>query len=187
MVWTIEQSSDNSSLVDRIFKGDRSAEEEFIALFEQRVSIMVLMRTHDREVTRDLVQEIMIGTLQALRKSQLRKEESLACFVHGVARNVINNYFRSQNKDLKQIPISADPVATNPPDSLETSDRQRIVRLSLEQLKPMDRKILVMTLVDGLKPGQIAEHLSLNLDVVRQRKSRAIRNIIKYVERMSRI
>ena len=38
-----------------------------------------------------------------------------------------------------------------------------------------------MTLVDGLKPGVIAERLRLNPDVVRQRKLRATRRVIDFV------
>ena len=38
-----------------------------------------------------------------------------------------------------------------------------------------------MTLIDGLKPGVIAERLRLNPDVVRQRKLRATRRVIEIV------
>jgi DNA-directed RNA polymerase specialized sigma24 family protein len=49
----------------------------------------------------------------------------------------------------------------------------------------MDRKILQMTLVDGLKPGVIASRLNLNPDVVRQRKLRAIRRVTGLLKRQS--
>jgi DNA-directed RNA polymerase specialized sigma24 family protein len=35
-----------------------------------------------------------------------------------------------------------------------------------------------MTLVDGLKPGEIAETLRLTSEVVRQRKSRALKKLV---------
>jgi len=49
----------------------------------------------------------------------------------------------------------------------------------------MDKTILQMTLVDGLKPGVIAKRLQLNPDVVRQRKLRATRRVIEFVQRQS--
>jgi hypothetical protein len=42
-----------------------------------------------------------------------------------------------------------------------------------------------MTLVDGLKPGVIAERLRLHPDVVRQRKLRATRRVIDLVRGQS--
>jgi DNA-directed RNA polymerase specialized sigma24 family protein len=41
----------------------------------------------------------------------------------------------------------------------------------------MDRQILRLTLVDGCKPGEIAQNLKLHPDVVRARKSRALKKI----------
>jgi hypothetical protein len=42
-----------------------------------------------------------------------------------------------------------------------------------------------MTLVDGLKPGVIAQRLQMNPEVVRQRKLRATRRVIDFVRRKS--
>jgi hypothetical protein len=42
-----------------------------------------------------------------------------------------------------------------------------------------------MTLVDGLKPGVIAVRLRLSSDVVRQRKVRATRRVMEFVQRKS--
>ena len=44
-----------------------------------------------------------------------------------------------------------------------------------------------MTLVDGLKPGEIAAELGLTSEVVRTRKLRAIKKITDFVRNMSRI
>ena len=56
---------------------------------------------------------------------------------------------------------------------------------AISSLDAIDKQILQMTLVDGLKPGVIAQRLSLNPDVVRQRKLRATRRVIEFVRRQS--
>ena len=44
----------------------------------------------------------------------------------------------------------------------------------------------MLTLVDGLKPAEIAAQLGLNGEVVRARKSRALQKVIEYVRGLSR-
>ena len=48
-------------------------------------------------------------------------------------------------------------------------------------LDPVDKAILQMTLVDGLKPGVIAQKLGMDSNVVRQRKLRATRRVVEIV------
>ena len=70
--------------------------------------------------------------------------------------------------------------------SAAQAERNAQVRSALGTLPAMDRRILLMTLVQGMKPGAIARRLSLSDDVVRARKSRAIRKVKEYVDRLSR-
>jgi DNA-directed RNA polymerase specialized sigma24 family protein len=46
--------------------------------------------------------------------------------------------------------------------------------------------VLLLTLVDGLKPREIARRLGLSDEVVRARKSRALKKIIEFVRDRSR-
>jgi DNA-directed RNA polymerase specialized sigma24 family protein len=68
---------------------------------------------------------------------------------------------------------------------VEEQERENLAMSAISSLDPLDRSILQMTLVDGLKPGVIAQRLRLNPDVVRQRKLRATRRVIDFVRRQS--
>jgi RNA polymerase sigma factor (sigma-70 family) len=57
---------------------------------------------------------------------------------------------------------------------------------ALELLNGRDRQILWMSLVEGLKPGEIAARLGVSSTLVRQRKCRALRAIVVYLEDDSR-
>ena len=61
-----------------------------------------------------------------------------------------------------------------------------LVRRALGILDPTDRRILLMTLVEGLKPGEIGVRLGLTSEVVRARKSRALKKTIDRVKKLSR-
>ena len=77
-----------SSLAERIHGHEPSAEEEFVGLFSDRVRFLVLARTRDPEVARDLAQDVMLAVVNALRNGQLRDAERLTAFVYGTARNL---------------------------------------------------------------------------------------------------
>ena len=55
----------------------------------------------------------------------------------------------------------------------EQSERRFIARRAISRLRPADRLILLLALVDGMKPAEIGQRLGLSSEVVRKRKSRA--------------
>jgi RNA polymerase sigma-70 factor (ECF subfamily) len=178
-------AEDRSSLVERIQSGDERAESELTQLYNQRIFVMALARTRDREVARDLTQDVLIAVLQALRNGQMREPGRLTGFIYGTARNLVNNYFRSCTQQPNFESLSEDlPVAGT--DNPETAARRDMVRGLLARVHTVDRKILLMMLVEGYKAEEVAFQLHLSSEVVRQRKSRALKKIVERVKRMSR-
>lgn len=166
--------------VERIAQGDPAAEESFVREFEAKIRMMARIRLRNEETARDLTQEILMAALEALRKGSLRDPGKLAAFVHGVARNVINNHFRSRDPEPVREPLETDLVWIE-----EDREQRNLVRRELESLDSLDRKILLMTLVEGAKPGEIAAKLAISGDVVRQRKLRATRRIAERLSQFS--
>lgn len=178
-----EPSGEDRRLVERIAAGERAAEAELAERFDRRVNVMMAVRTRDREAARDLAQETLIAVLSSLRKGQLRDPERLAAFVYGTARNVLNNHFRQRQQRPAAVELTPDVASFLPEDELEGAERTRALREGLGQLDSDDRAVLVMTLVDDLKPGEIARRLGLSPEVVRTRKSRALKRLTDHVRR----
>lgn len=183
--WAVPPEQATSALAERVRKGDPSAEEELVRVFRARVLVMMRARTQEPDAARDLCQDVLIAVLCALRQGQLRVPERIAAFVHGIARNTANNYLRTRRRQagLDEVPES---VAAAVGDPVESAERRQLVRCALSSVTPEDRRILMLTLVEGLKPGEIAERLGLNDEVVRTRKSRALRKVIERVRELSR-
>ena len=146
----------------------------------------MLFRSRDPEAARDLAQDVMLAVVRALRNEQLREPERLAGFVYGTARNVINNYLRTRSRLPKEDSIDAALHLASPPDPVDHGERIGLVRRALGTLGSTDRKILLLTLVEGLKPGEIGVRLGLTSEIVRARKSRALKKTIERVKRLSR-
>src|SRR5215470_4033362 len=96
-------------LVERVRAGDIAAEEELVSTYRRGVFAIAAARTRDREAALDLTQEVLIAVLKAVRGGQLREPEKLAAFVHGIARNLINNYLRVR---VRRAECELDPART---------------------------------------------------------------------------
>jgi RNA polymerase sigma factor (sigma-70 family) len=184
---TLSASTDLGDLAHRIREGDPAAEEELVRRFGDRIRVFAAMRTRDRETARDLGQEVMIAVLTALRHGQLRELDRVAAFVYGIARNVVNNHLRS-GRARQMEPLAPEMAAEtgDPVEDIEAGRRQVLVRGALARLNRADRGILLLTLVDGLKPAEIAFRLGLTAEVVRVRKSRALKKVVDRVNAMTR-
>jgi RNA polymerase sigma-70 factor (ECF subfamily) len=183
-IFAVEMAGEQERLVLAIASGDSEAEQSFVQQYLPKVRAMLLARTRDLDTTADLQQDVMIDAICALRRGQLRDAAKLSAFVLGVARNHLNTYFQnaSRQPDSLQFPDDLpDHVAVI--DTIVEQQRQVLARRAISELVPVDRSILQLTLVEGLKPGVIAKRLGLSPDVVRQRKLRAIRKVVDFVSR----
>lgn len=181
---------DLPDLVRRAAAGDSAAEHTLIEHFAPRVRAMILARTRDVELARDLTQESLIALLVAARRGQIRDLDRVSAFVGGVARNIVNNHHRRTVK-LQEAPLEDDLLNAGLPGLIartddEEIDRQRLMARALSTLGDSDRQVLLLTLIDGLKPGEIAVRTGLSPDVVRTRKSRALKRVLDAIDSQSR-
>jgi RNA polymerase sigma factor (sigma-70 family) len=176
-----EAASNNEQLAVAIASGNREAEELFVQRYLPRVRAMLLARTRNPELTADLQQDVMLEAICALRRGQLREAAKLPAFVLGIARNLLSNHFENAARQPVFLERPDDlPDLTNATDELADRQQQALARRAIADLAQVDQSILHLTLVEGLKPGAIAERLRLSPDVVRQRKVRATRKIAAF-------
>jgi RNA polymerase sigma-70 factor, ECF subfamily len=181
--------TDLPALVRRVASGDSAAEHTLIEHLAPRVRALTLARTRDVDLARDLTQESLIAILVAARKGQIRDLDRVTAFVGGVARNIVNNHHRRTVK-LQESPLDDELVQSGLSRLIaqtddEEVDRRRLMTRALATLASSDREVLLLTLVDGLKPAEIAEKTGLSPDVVRTRKSRALKRVLEAIERQS--
>ncbi len=177
-------------LVRRIQAGDPASEDEFVRIFYPRIMALASCHLRDLETAREITQETLLGALQAIRESRLREEEKLSAFVVGTARNLLNNYF--QKRVQNPYTLSLDPDEASIPEQhqvireseKEEEEKKAIVGAALRKLKPIDRKILFLTLSEGLNPREIAVELGMKPEIIRNRKSRALKAIQRKIKKM---
>jgi RNA polymerase sigma factor (sigma-70 family) len=162
-------------LAERIRNGDRSAERDLVDLFYGRIFAMAMARTRDRETSLDLVQEIMLAVLSALREGRLREPAALPGYVSTTARNRISYFFRQSGRKPTEPLLSAESSLPSPEESTRRQERLRLAHRAIKQLNPAEQRILRLTFVEGLTAREIGARLGLEPEAVRKRKSRALR------------
>jgi RNA polymerase sigma factor (sigma-70 family) len=183
----VEPSGDqkNCGLVARIRAGDSLAEEELVTTYCRPLRLIAAARIRDKEDAKDLAQEILIAVLKALRDGQLREVDKLTAFVHGTARNIINNYVRAKGRRRENDLDSAVEPTVDPVKELEAAEKHRLIRRELEGYSMVDQQILLLTSVDGHSLLDVARQLKMSHDAVRARRSRMVRKLTKKFGQMS--
>lgn len=147
--------------------------------FYGQVFSIALARTRDRDVAADLAQEVLVAVLVAVRAGQLRETEKLPQFISGTARNLANNFLRTRQRRAEVELEFTDIADVRSAAEAEQNERVRLIEKGLAQLKPDDQRLLLSILVHGAKPADVAAQLGLSSEVVRARKTRAIKKIMQ--------
>lgn len=174
------------SLSEAVQRGDPGADEALVQTFRERLWLMMLARTRDHGAAGELVQDVLLAVLMALRNGQVQQLDRLEAFVHGTARNLANNHERNRRKHPPDEPLSNDFADPRVIEQLDLAERIAVVKEALRGFDATDRAILLLTLVQGFKPGEIAEQVGLTPALVRTRKSRALKKLTDRVRKLSR-
>jgi len=179
--------ADDTPLAERIRRGDRAAEDQLIGLYSARVLAMSIVRIRDREAARELVDDIMMATVTALRRGTVRDTARLGAFIHGTALNLIHNHLRARCRMPRTAVLGDESLTPDLAEACEKDSDLQELRSCVDRLSPQDQRVLFLSLSEGLKPGEIATRLGLSADVVRQQKSRALKRLKEMTNGASRV
>src|ERR1700679_4289975 len=134
---TQKPAHESERLVRAIMDGDREAEQAFAAHYLRPVKAMLLARSRNPDVAADLLQDVMIEAICALRRGQLREPAKLSSFVMAIARNLLNNHFR---------------VSARRPESLEFPENLPDLSSATIKVEEQERENLAMSAISSLAP-----------------------------------
>jgi RNA polymerase sigma factor (sigma-70 family) len=163
-------------LCARIQAKDAAAEEEFCAMFERRIRSFGMANTGDPDLAEELIQDVLWAVIRSLREGRVQNPAQLPAFVYGSARNLLNDRLRKRSREKCEA-ITDEMEPSRPAVEQQDFERKRAAHQAIEALEPHERSVLLLSLVDGLRPEEIAGRLGITYDTVRQRKSRALKKL----------
>lgn len=182
----ISSEDDTHLLAERVAQGDRVAENQIVRKYAGRVMAMAVVRTRDREAASELVSDVLMATIDALRRGAIRDTARLGAFIHGTASNLISNFLRTRGRHPRPDPMPDDLPAPDAAEMLERDCDLALLHRSIARLEAPDREVLTLTLVEGLGPEDIARRTGLSQEAARQRKRRAIKRLRQALDSGSR-
>jgi RNA polymerase sigma-70 factor (ECF subfamily) len=179
-----DEGLDDAALVRRIAAapggGDVAAETELYRRLAPRVRLYGLKHLRDRQAASDLVQQVLLLTLERLRAGKLRDPERLVSFVFGTCRMMVLELRRTGARRERLLDQYADDVPVADPAASPRLDHARLVGC-LERLSERERSVLVMTFYDDQPAKEVAAALGLsegNVRVIRHRGLERLRDCV---------
>jgi RNA polymerase sigma-70 factor (ECF subfamily) len=173
---------DDSALARRIAEAgaapDSAAETELYRRFGRRVRLYGLRHLRDRQAAADLVQHVLLVTLESLRAGKLREPERIASFVLGTCRMTVLEIRRGTRRRealLETWGGAAEAFAAAEPLAL---DPDRLAGC-LEALSERERSVVVLSFFADKPADEVGAELSIsggNVRVIRHRALARLRD-----------
>jgi RNA polymerase sigma-70 factor, ECF subfamily len=177
MVMEIELT--DAKLAEQIGRGDnRTAETELFLRMAPRIRLYGLRHLRDAHAADDLVQQVLMITLEALRTGRLREWEKLASFVLGTCRMTVLDLRRNAQRKERLLEQYGTDMLVPAAAAMPLLDHEQLARC-VQGLKERERAVVVMTFYDEQTAADAARFLGVsdaNLRVIRHRAIRLLRD-----------
>jgi RNA polymerase sigma-70 factor (ECF subfamily) len=166
-----------SRLVVRGQRGDREAFRDLYRALYGPVSRYVRRRVHSAADAEDLVGQVFFRLLESLARIEPRRGSVLA-YALSMARNALVDHARGRAGMVPEEAAAAIPdAAAGPLERLMGAEDTERIRSELARLPAETRELLMLRFGDGLRFAEVAQVLGLSEAAVRQRTSRAVREL----------
>ena len=168
---------------------DAQAEGELYRRLARRVRLYGLRHLRDEQAAADLVQQVLLTTLERLRAGEVREPEKIASFVLGMCRMTVVEIRRgSRRREAlleKWVPASAGMTASaemtyEAPEPLAL-DPDRLAGC-LEALPERERSVVVMSFFADKPADQVGAELGISGGNVRVIRHRALGRLRKCMD-----
>ncbi|MFA5778390.1 MAG: RNA polymerase sigma factor [Candidatus Paceibacterota bacterium] len=156
----------------------------FIELYDTHADAIFrfcYFKTGNREIAKDLTQDIFIKVLNYLGRKELRNAKS---FIYTIAKNTVIDYWRkSKSLTENQLPEGfLEAVAEK--DNTESDIDYSIFLSLLDKLSESDREVILLRYIEDMSSKDMAELLGERENTILVRISRAkekLRNLLKEI------
>jgi RNA polymerase sigma-70 factor (ECF subfamily) len=153
------------------------AEGELYRRFAPRVRLYGLRHLRAEDAAQDLVQQVMLLTIEKLRDGSVRDADRIASFVLGTSRMMARDLRRQEWRRSKLRETYVSPAAPEAPHEGELLDLDRL-EACLARLAERERLVVLLTFYAERTPKEVQQELGLtdgNVRVIRHRAMQRLR------------
>jgi RNA polymerase sigma-70 factor (ECF subfamily) len=153
-----------------------AAESELYRRFAPRVRLYGLRHLRNEDAARDLVQQVMLLTIEKLRAGLVREADRIASFVLGVSRTMANDLKRQEwrREKLREAFITLPVFEAQAEHTLLDVDR---LEACLARLAERDRMVVLLTFYAERAAHEVGQELGITEGHVRVIRHRTIQRL----------
>lgn len=172
--------------IDAARRGDQSAFEQLVRLYEKRIFALTLRMCKNPEDAAEAAQEAFLAAWQGLRF--FRGDANFSTWLYRLASNACVDLLRREGRhraaagpslDDGALNLEAPDHALSPQEQAERSELRAQIEAGLAALPPDHRQVLILREIHQLTYDEIAGVLSLDLGTVKSRISRGRKQLRK--------
>jgi RNA polymerase sigma-70 factor, ECF subfamily len=171
---------DDAALARRIAAAaperDAAAESELCRRFVPRVRLYGLRHLRSEAAAADLVQDVLLLTLQKLRAGSVREPERLASFILGTCRQLVIDGRRTGNRRQELLETFGGDLHASSDAGVEPLDTDRVEHC-LGRLPERERAVLLLTFYDDRSADAVGQELGVSAGNVRVIRHRGIERL----------
>lgn len=154
----------------------REAESELCRRMAPRIRLYGLRHLRDAHAADDLMQQVLVTMIEALRAGRLRDPDKVASFVLGTCRMTVLDQRRNAQRRVRLLEEFGVQLLSPEPEPGPILDQQQLTQC-LQALKERERAVVVMTFFDEQTSADVAGFLSVSEANVRVIRHRAIHQL----------
>jgi RNA polymerase sigma-70 factor (ECF subfamily) len=153
-----------------------AAESELYRRFAPRVRLYGLRHLRDEDAARDLVQQVMLVTIEKLRGGSIRDADQIASFVLGVSRMIAKGLKRLEwrRENLRETFMASNMVEDQVGDAALDVDH---LEKCLARLVARERVVILLTFYGEKTASEVSKELGIKEGNVRVIRHRAIERL----------
>src|SRR5215475_9707057 len=148
-------------------------EAELCRRLAPRVRLYGLKHLRDDQAAADLMQEVLMMTIEKLRAGELREADRVISFVFGSCRMIALDLRRGRARRERLLQQYGDDLPIADASVAPRLDHERVGRC-LDRLSERERAVLLMTFYEDKQADEVAGLLSLTAGNVRVIRHRAL-------------
>ncbi|MGJ1234552.1 MULTISPECIES: RNA polymerase sigma factor [Sphingobacterium] len=168
----------------RLKEGDHNAFMEVYEKYNRGIYHFIKKFIQDTDTIDDIIHDAFLNLWKY--RSNIKNNLSLQAYLYRISRNIIFKHLKEKIRSAEAIlETSSDNQSfDNSPSadySLESSEYDKIYELAIGQLPPQRKRIFLMSREEGLSYKEIADHLKISPNTVKEHMSLAMKTIREYI------
>lgn len=162
----------------RLAEGDLSVFEAFFEAYKKRVFGVALKMLKSPTEAEDIVQEVFLSIWQS--RERLDKVSDPEAYLFTITHNAIYTHLRKASRNEQLLTAIIHQIAQRQhttEDSIAAHETGKLISEAIQQLPPQQRIVYKLSKQEGLSYHEIAEHMHISQNTVRNHLSVAVKTI----------